>query len=106
MYQEESNRCSPQGQERKELFRGGYLVKRVSRMPHTNPRTTNMGESKQLLSMIIEDANNEEYFINPRNVIYVKRREKFWKILLSNGEVIMTKNAEGAMAIANKIKQL
>lgn len=75
-------------------------------MPHTNPRTTNMGESKQLLSMIIEDANNEEYFINPRNVIYVKRREKFWKILLSNGEVIMTKNAEGAMAIANKIKQL
>ena len=75
-------------------------------MPHTNPRTTNMGESKQLPSMIIEDANNEEYFINPRNVIYVKRREKFWKILLSNGEVIMTKNAEGAMAIANKIKQL
>jgi len=65
-----------------------------------------MGESKQLLGMIIEDANNEEYFINPRNVIYVKRREKFWKILLSNGEVIMTKNAEGAMAIANKIKQL
>ena len=75
-------------------------------MPHTNPRTTNMGESKQLLSMIIEDANNEEYFINTRNVIYVKRREKFWKILLSNGEVIMTKNSEGAMAIANKIKQL
>ena len=56
--------------------------------------------------MIIEDANNEEYFINPRNVIYVKRRENFWKILLSNGEVIMTKNAEGAMAIANKIKKL
>lgn len=54
--------------------------------------------------MIIEDANEESYFINPRNVIYVKQRELFWKILLINGEVILTKNREGAMAIVNKIK--
>ena len=73
-------------------------------VPQPHPRKPIMGKRKQLLSMIIEDANNEEYFINPRNVIYVKRRENFWKILLSNGEVIMTKNAEGAKAIINRIK--
>ena len=74
-------------------------------VPQPHPRKPIMGKRKQLLSvMIIEDANNEEYFINPRNVIYVKRRESFWKILLSNGEVIMTKNAEGAKAIINRIK--
>lgn len=73
-------------------------------VPQSHPRKSIMGKRKQLLSMIIEDANNEEYFINPRNVIYVKRRESFWKILLSNGEVIMTKNAEGAKAIINRIK--
>lgn len=55
--------------------------------------------------MIIEDANDESYFINPRNVIYVKQREHFWKILLINGEIIMTKNREGAMAIVNKIRE-
>ena len=53
----------------------------------------------------IEDANNEQYFINPINVIYVKRRESFWKILLTNGEAIMTKNSEGAMAIVHAIKR-
>jgi hypothetical protein len=53
----------------------------------------------------IEDANNEQYFINPINVIYVKKRESFWKILLTNGEAIMTKNAEGAMSIVNAIKK-
>ncbi len=53
----------------------------------------------------IEDANNEQYFINPINVIYVKKRENFWKILLTNGEVIMTKNTEGAMSIVNAIRK-
>ena len=48
----------------------------------------------------IEDANNENYYINPMNVVYVKQREKFWKILLT-GEAIMTKNKDGAMAIVN-----
>ena len=34
----------------------------------------------------IEDANNEKYFINPKNVVYVKERldpvkkDKWWKI--------------------------
>lgn len=53
----------------------------------------------------IEDANNEQYYINPINVIYVKRRENFWKIMLSNGEVIMTKNTDGAKAIISSIKR-
>lgn len=53
----------------------------------------------------IEDSNNEQFYINPINVIYVKRRDKFWKILLSNGESIMTKNGEGAMSIVNAIKR-
>jgi hypothetical protein len=51
----------------------------------------------------IEDSNNEIYYINPCNVIYVKKRKPYWKILLLNGEIIMTKNKDGAMAIANKI---
>ena len=51
----------------------------------------------------IEDSNNEHFYINPINVIYVKRREKFWKILLSNGEAIMTKNGEGAMVGASPV---
>lgn len=53
----------------------------------------------------IEDQNNESYFINPRNVVYVKQREKFWKILLVGGEVIMTQNTEGAQAIIKAMKQ-
>lgn len=53
----------------------------------------------------IEDANNEQYYINPINVIYVKKRESFWKIMLSNGEVIMTKNTDGAKAIISSIKR-
>ena len=51
----------------------------------------------------IEDSNNEIYYINPSNVIYVKKRNPYWKILLVNGEIIMTKNKDGAMAIVNKI---
>ena len=51
----------------------------------------------------IEDSNNEKYYINPKQVIYVKKRpnKSFpkYKILLSNGEIIMTENKEGAMAI-------
>tara|TARA_E500000081_G_C6080784_1_gene327624 strand:- start:432 stop:647 length:216 start_codon:yes stop_codon:yes gene_type:complete len=55
------------------------------------------------IMITIEDANNEKYYINPINVIYVKKREAFWKILLVNGEAIMTKNSEGAMSIINSI---
>jgi hypothetical protein len=51
----------------------------------------------------IEDSNNETYYINPCNVIYVKKRKPYWKILLVNGEIIMTKNKDGAMAIVNKM---
>lgn len=54
------------------------------------------------MGITIEDANNERYYINPRNVVYVKRRENFWKILLIGGEVIMTKNDAGAKAIIEK----
>jgi len=53
----------------------------------------------------IEDANNEKFYINPVNVVYVKQREKFWKILLVTGEAVMTRNEEGAMSIVNAIKR-
>jgi len=57
----------------------------------------------------IEDTNSEKYHINPNHVIYVKERlvaeETIYKILLSNGEVLMTKNAEGAISIINSLKQ-
>lgn len=53
----------------------------------------------------IEDANNEKFYINPVNVVYVKQREKFWKILLTTGEAVMTRNEAGAMAIVNAIKR-
>lgn len=52
----------------------------------------------------IEDANNEQYYINPINVVYVKRRDNFWKISLSTGEAIMTKNKDGALSIIKAIK--
>jgi hypothetical protein len=56
----------------------------------------------------IEDTNNEKYYINPSHVIYVKRRPNLslpqYKILLSNGEIIMTDNKEGAMAIVMSMK--
>ncbi len=56
----------------------------------------------------IEDANNETYHINPKQVIYVKERmngaDKIWKILLSNGEILMTKNQHGAKCIIKSIK--
>jgi hypothetical protein len=56
----------------------------------------------------IEDSNNEKFHINPNQVIYVKERsnggEKLWKILLSNGESIITKNKHGAESIIRSIK--
>lgn len=56
----------------------------------------------------IEDTNNEKYYINPAHVIYVKRRpakaHPRFKILLSNGEIIMTDNKEGAMAIVMSMR--
>ena len=55
----------------------------------------------------IEDSNNEKFFINPSQVIYVKERINrdgtLWKILLSNGESIITKNEHGANSIINSI---
>ena len=65
----------------------------------------------------IEDANSEVFHINPFHVVYVKERiahnlkngsalkEKMWKILLSNSEVIMTKNELGANEIIKAIKK-
>ena len=51
----------------------------------------------------IEDSNKEKFYINPHQVIYVKKRPKKasprYKILLSNSEIIMTDNKEGATAI-------
>jgi hypothetical protein len=58
--------------------------------------------------ILIEDANNERYHINPKQVIYVKEREhmgkKMWKIMMSNGEALMTSNEQGAMSIIASIK--
>lgn len=59
----------------------------------------------------IEDANNERYFINPKNVVYVKERldpvskGKWWKITFVNGEQLHTKNKNGVMSIINAIKK-
>ena len=53
----------------------------------------------------IEDKNNESYYINPQNVVYVKARidplkkEEWWKIAFVNGEQLHTKNKEGVEAI-------
>lgn len=58
----------------------------------------------------IEDSNNEEYFINPKNVVYVKARidpmkkEKWWKITFVNGEQLHTKNEGGVKSIIASIK--
>ena len=58
--------------------------------------------------ILIEDANNEKYHINPKQVIYVKEREHMgklmWKIMMSNGEALMTSNEQGAMSIIASIK--
>jgi hypothetical protein len=58
----------------------------------------------------IEDSNNESYYINPKNVVYVKARidplkkEKWWKITFVNGEQLHTKNKIGIEAIIRSIK--
>jgi len=60
--------------------------------------------------IIIEDANNEQYHINPNNVVYVKQRidpmkkEKWWKITFVNGEQLHTRNEDGVRSIINSIK--
>ena len=57
----------------------------------------------------IEDANNESYHINPKNVVYVKVRtdhhskDKWWKITFVNGEQLHTKNQAGVDAIIRSI---
>jgi len=58
----------------------------------------------------IEDANNESYYINPKNVVYVKLRSdpvkggEWWKITFVNGEQLHTKNKSGVNAIIRSIK--
>ena len=58
--------------------------------------------------ILIEDANNEKYHINPKQVIYVKERKHMgknqWKIMMSNGEALMTSNEHGALSIIGSIK--
>jgi hypothetical protein len=58
--------------------------------------------------ILIEDANNEKYHINPKQVIYVKERDhmgkKMWKIMMINGEALMTSNEHGALSIIASIK--
>lgn len=58
--------------------------------------------------ILIEDANNEKYHINPQLVVYVKERDhmgkKQWKIMMVNGEALMTANEQGAMSIIASIK--
>ena len=60
----------------------------------------------------IEDANNERYYINPKNVVYIKERidpvkkkEKWWKITFVNGEQLHTRNEAGVLSIIHKIKK-
>lgn len=58
----------------------------------------------------IEDSNNESYYINPKNVVYVKARidpvkkEKWWKITFVNGEQLHTRNKEGVNSIINSMR--
>jgi hypothetical protein len=58
--------------------------------------------------ILIEDANEEKYHINPKQVIYVKERQHLgqtmWKIMMSNGEALMTNNENGAKSIIASIK--
>ena len=58
--------------------------------------------------ILVEDANEEKYHINPKQVIYVKERDhmgkKMWKIMMANGEALMTSNEHGALSIIASIK--
>lgn len=65
----------------------------------------------------IEDTANEIYYINPRNVAYVKEKKNIntmgrtssWKISLVSGESIITKNERGVKvlisAFLHKVKK-
>jgi len=59
--------------------------------------------------ILIEDANEERYHINPSLVVYVKERDhlgkKMWKIMMVNGEALMTSNEAGAWKIINAMKK-
>ena len=59
--------------------------------------------------ILIEDANEERYHINPSLVVYVKERDhlgkRMWKIMMVNGEALMTSNQEGALKIINAMKR-
>ena len=56
----------------------------------------------------IEDANQEKYHINPNQVVYVKERrhmgKMMYKIMLTNGEALMTETEHGAKCIIAAIK--
>ena len=58
--------------------------------------------------ILIEDANEEKYHINPKQVIFVKERQHMgkimWKIMMANGEALMTENEQGAKCIIASIK--
>ncbi len=60
------------------------------------------------MMILIEDSNEEKYHINPKQVIYVKERDhmgkKMWKIMMTNGEALMTSNEHGALCIIASIK--
>jgi len=60
----------------------------------------------------IEDANQERYYINPKNVVYVKERfdplrpnERWWKITFVNGEQLHTKKSEGVQSIIRALNR-
>ena len=58
--------------------------------------------------ILIEDANEEKYHINPKQVIYVKEREHMgklmWKIMMTNGEALMTSNEQGLNLLLHQSK--
>jgi hypothetical protein len=59
----------------------------------------------------IEDSNSEKYFINPKNVVYVKERvdpvkkERWWKVTFINGEQLHTRNEQGVLSIISVIRR-
>ena len=57
----------------------------------------------------VEDANNEKYHINPKQVMYVKEKVSgssiLYRIALANGESIVTKNSHGIEQIIGSMKK-
>jgi uncharacterized protein YybS (DUF2232 family) len=49
----------------------------------------------------ITDTGGEVYHINPQNVVYIKERPNhgLWKVVVVNGESIMTKDKLQAQAL-------